>query len=804
MRIVKNKPIKFEQSKLLLFALFVFYTCNLHSQVSIKGNIKNVNGDPVEFASVQLLFDATYHQSALSDSLGNYSLEATRQGDCELLTTILGYSTIRKNFTLKNDTTINFVLQADSICLQEVTILGQKDLIQTKSDRIVVNIGGNIETAGKETTDLLKQLPTINVSDESLNIFGKSAVHVYINDRIVRLEGQSLMSYLNSLPPDIINSVEIISTPPAQYEAEGNVGIIKIVTKKNIQPGWKEYFKAGSIQNSYLSYMVSAFVNYTGDKMFFEGKINNGKYTYLNQSEYYNYFPNQTITTFNPKKWSNLGSDAQVTFGYNFNENSNIIVDFQAPLVNKETVSDIENQTSFINPNTNHTDSLIHSNGETTKNRYTYNSEVFFKHLFPNKKAYFTASAAYLNNYAHNRRSFTSLTQIDNTELTTENFHTEGNLNYNILTSKVDFAFPLFSCNVKTGLKLAFINTASDSRFFTVMNGSDNLVPSLSNKYNYTEHVQSVYYSMEKNIPNWSFKGGIRSEITKTSDHSVVADESHENNYINFFPSVFISHKLSTGSRLSLSYAHRIERPSYQLMDPFKWYISKYDYAVGNPFLKPSYIRNGELTYLLNNTFSTKLYYTNQTDKIGQYVILDSLNPLNQIQQADNFLNVNSYGVNVYKLLKLFSWLETTLQGDFYYSEYISNREEFSNIYGVGSTMIMNNTIFLNKSFQMVLNFEERLPGLYNYRTMKNYFKSDIGVNYINSNKGVEVRLLVSDIFKTANPEYYYVSGGVKQVYQNYYDSQLLRLVVSWRLGNWFNKSSQIDLPGNIEEKRRL
>lgn len=452
--IAKPDHIIFKLLKLVLFTLLVLGIGNLYSQTSvIKGNIKNSDSAPVEFATVQLLFDSVHHQFAVSDSLGNYYLEATKKGDCELRVNMLGYSKAQAEFTLKNDTTVNFVLQPNSLTLNAVEIIGQKDLIQAKSDRYVVNISGNIETKGKETSDILKQLPTINISEGSVNIFGKSSVIVYINDRIVRLEGQSLLSYLNSLPPDIISSVEIISTPPAQYDAEGNTGIIKIVTTKNIFPGWKEYFKAGYIQNNYSSYMLSAFVNYTGEKMFFEGSINNGNFSHLNQSKYSSYFPEETTTTFNPKKWNSIGFDAQAVFGYNFNKNSTITIDFQIPLYNKETIADIENRTSFINPTNNQTDSTIYTNGKTIKNNYTFNSEIFFKHLFPNKKSYFTASVAYLNNYTQNKRSFTSTTEIDNTNLTTDNFYTEGSLKYNILTPKVDFTFPLFTCTVNTGFK---------------------------------------------------------------------------------------------------------------------------------------------------------------------------------------------------------------------------------------------------------------------------------------------------------------------------------------------------------------
>lgn len=796
--------IKYKQLYLLVLFLITLQSSVVYSQISIKGSMKNTDGNPVEFASIELLFNSKHDQSALTDSLGNYSMEATQKGDGELLVRMLGYSPVRKELTLRNDTIINFVLQPDSIYLKEVTIIGQQNLIQAKSDRYVINIKGNIMTKGKETMELLKQLPTIYTSNETLNISGKSSVIVYINDKIVRLEGRTLLGYLNSLPPEIIKSVEIISTPPAQYDAEGNVGIVRIITDKNILPGWKEYFRAGYIKNNYSSYMLSAYFNYNGKKMFFEGNITNGDYTYLNQSEYRSNFPDQTTATFNPKKWNYSSAQIQTTFGYNFHENSTITFDFQAPFFNKETINDIENYTSFIDPINNHTDSTIYSSGKTIKDGHTYIAEVFFKHLFSDKNSSFTASTAYLNNYSLNTRSFSSKTQIENTTLDTEDYFTEGNQNYSILTSKLDFYFPLLSWEVTTGLKLSFINTTSDNKFFTVLNGINSVEPLLYNQFDYAENVQSVYYSMGKNISKWSFKGGIRAELTSTVGKSIVNYESNNNRYIDFFPSLYVSHEFNNGSLISLSYASRLERPPYQYLDPFRWYISKYDYAVGNPFLKPAYINNIELSLLLNNNFSAKLYYIRMTDKIGQYVVLDSLNIMNQIQQADNFMNENSYGINVYKFLKINTWLETVIQGNLYYSEFFSRRDEFSNLYGVGSTIVMNNTFTLNKNFQCVLKMEEQIPGLYNYRKMKNYFCLDVGINYTNIKNNFEVRLLFGDVLKTANPEYSYASGGIKQIYNNYVDTRFFRLVISWRPGNWFNKAPETPAPSNIDEKQRL
>ncbi|MGE5473197.1 MAG: outer membrane beta-barrel protein [Ignavibacteriales bacterium] len=793
--------VKLNPFYVIVFFVILLQSNLLYSQISIKGNLKNSNRDPIEYASIQLLFDSEYNQSTLTDSSGNFSIKTFEKGEFELLINCLGYLSVRNELNIRNDTTINFVLQHDTIFLKEVTITGQEKLIQAKSDGFVINIKGNILTSGKETVEILKHLPTLSISDESLNIFGKSSVIVYINERIVRLDGRTLMSYLNSLPTDIIKSIEIISTPPAQYDAAGNVGIIRIITDKNILPGLKEYFRVGYLKNTYSSHSLSCNISHSGKKMFFEGTISNGSFTYLNQSEYRCYFPNQTINTYNPKKWNYSNAQIQATLGYNFNQKSMITLDCQVPLLNKETIDDIENYTSYINPINNHIDSTIYSKGQTTKDRNTYNTEIFFKHKFSDKKSYFTANTAYLYNNDLNIRPFSSLTQINNSKLITDNYFSKGNQNYNIFTSMLDFTFTCLNLEANAGLKLSFLKTTSDNKFFTIV--KDNEHPWMYNHFDYSEDIQSVYCSLEKKFSKWSFKSGLRAELTNTISKSIIYDGANKNSYIDFFPSLYISHKSNNGSVLTISYASRIDRPPYQYLNPFRWYISKYDYAVGNPFLKPSYFKSIELSFN-KNSFSTKIYYINQTDKIGQYVVLDSLNILNQIQQSDNFMNEYRYGINVYKFLKMNSWLETSIQGDISYSEFLSNKKEFSHLYGLGSILTINNTIILNKNFQFLINIEENIPGLYNYRSMKNYFCTDASLNYINNKYHFGVRLFVGDMFKSANPEYFYISGGVKQIYQNYNDTRYLKIVISWKPGNWFNKPPEKITPSNTDEQNRL
>jgi hypothetical protein len=690
--------------------------------------------------------------------------------------------------TAKEDTT-------KPIKLNEAVITAHNEFIKASPNGFEVAIGGNIDIRGKETTDILKQLPTLHSNGNSLNMTGKSSVIVYINDREIPLDGQSLVDYLNSLPPDIIKSVEIMSTPPAKYDAEGNVGIINIVTKKHILPGWKGDVKGGYGLNTYSSYMGSAFASYTGKKFFFDGTLSCYDITYLNQSRYSSYYPDETVTTSNPKKWELASATADLSFGYDFSDKSTLILDFHVPLYDREKIADLENETKFIDASSGNLDSTLFSTGKSSKSAYTFNSGLYFKHKF-NDKAYYIISANYLNDRARTERNFTSYSQAGDISSPREDYASSGQMNYNIATSKADFVFPLFSCTANAGAKLSFTNTASDNNFTGDIDASD--------KFTYEENVEALYFSMEKNLKKWSFKAGVRSEITRTFGISESTGERHDSSYVDFFPTVSISHSFGKSNILSLQYSDRIERPPYGYLDPFKWYISKYSYSVGNPFLKPSYMKNLELTYLHGDSFEAKIYCSSQKDKVGKLVVLDSTDCLSDVEIANNYLNVNCVGVNVYKSLKPASWYATVIQGDLVYQKYTSSEEEFENVSGFMGAVTMDNTFSIGDSFRITCNLTESFPGLYDYRTSKNGFQADIGLNYINDKSGIQVKLFVTDLFKTSSPEYTYNSDGVRQVYNNYYDSRSVELSLTWRFGNWYNKTRKSAPASNQEEQKRL
>ena len=256
---------------------------------------------------------------------------------------------------------------------------------------------------------------------------------------------------------------------------------------------------------------------------------------------------------------------------------------------------------------------------------------------------------------------------------------------------------------------------------------------------------------------------------------------------------------------MSFSFGKRINRPPFEFLDPFKWYINKYFYATGNPLLKPSIVYNAEIDYLYNSNFNLKGYYSKQTNGFGRIVVLnpDSLNV--QKQTVENYINKTTYGLNFYYYYSKIKWLESVVQWDFDYENYVSRNILFESKEGVGGTFSLFNTFYFtkNQKVQGVFNLQETIPGVYEYRDRSNSFNLDIGFNFIFPGKHFEANVYASDITKTSASSYFYSVNKVRQDYNNYFDARQLLVTVKYKFGNRFIKSINRSLV-NEDEKNRI
>ena len=404
-----------------------------------------------------------------------------------------------------------------------------------------------------------------------------------------------------------------------------------------------------------------------------------------------------------------------------------------------------------------------------------------------------------MNSYERNFRNWTSKT-ANAMSTNEEHFYSAGHQKNDIYTFKADFDNVLCNWECAEGYKLSYIHTNSfnevDSRLVA------DAVP--VNLFGYREYCNAFYVNAERTLGALRLNVSLRAELTNTKGISYTLNNINSNHYFKMFPVLGVRYSIDDENTLNLNYSERVKRPGFRLLDSFRWYISKYDYSEGNSFLKPSYIHNVSLACMHGSSLYAEMYFTRTNNDFGKMVILDSENIRNQIERAGNFLNISAFGANMEYNYQVGSWLESNLSGDLTYSRYASNQAAFKNAAGWGGVFSMNNTFYLSKKISSSLYVEDDVPGYYNYRKNKNSLLVNIGLAYSDKKRGLMVSLKADDLFKNADPKYCYYSNGIRQDFNNYYDTRHVEITLTKKLGTSFNKRKSAFQSSNSEERDRL
>ncbi len=223
--------------KITILLVVIAYNSLSFSQ-SLQGIIKDKNNTPIPYVEVILKENKSkYIKSNITDEKGQYSFKNLKNSTYVLEIYSFGEKIFQEelliNKDIKKEISINKSLELD-----EVTVVAKKKLIDNKVDRLVFNVKNSMASSGMDLTEALSITPMVMVNDFGVSIVGKSGVSVMVNNKMLNISGSELVNYLKSLRSDNVEKIEVITAPPAKYEAEGNSGIINIILKKNPKLGW--------------------------------------------------------------------------------------------------------------------------------------------------------------------------------------------------------------------------------------------------------------------------------------------------------------------------------------------------------------------------------------------------------------------------------------------------------------------------------------------------------------------------------------------------------------------------------------
>ncbi|KAF2336702.1 TonB-dependent receptor [Flavobacterium nitrogenifigens] len=789
---------------ILVSILFLFQINIFGQQFSIKGKIINQNKTPLEFATATLLkTDKTLYQQASTDSLGNFTLNPEK-GNYKLIIEQFGTEFCAKEIIVHQDLDLGIIEVKEFLQLDGVTINSRKKLVEQKVDRLVFNVENSVVATGGTALDALKSTPTVRVQNETISIVGKGEVLVMIDDRLNKMTQEDLVAFLRSIPADNIKSIEVITTPPAKYEAEGNSGLINIKLKTAKANSWNANLGTTYVQRSYASGNINGLFIYNYNKLSLQASINKGIDQFRTTSDARIYYPNelwkQDIATKSKTNLLSIGFGADYkltekwTSGIKYLGSFNDRTSANNPLTTRYNTSGEIN--SYI---------LSHVNAQNSPQMNSINWNNVF--TLNNEGKNITVDLDYFNYQKDDSRVFSGNEMDNEKENIPETNFAAINSNLNQLknySAKIDVSIPYSWANISFGGKGFYTNTKNNLTVFDNETGTPILNTESSNIFNYKEYNEAIYFSANKKLnEKWETQIGLRAEATQTEGYSENLNQTNKNNYIKLFPTAYLTYNANDNNTYSLNYSRRIRRPDFDYLNPFVIRTSPFYYSEGNPFLKPSIIDNFEFSYIRNQKWVNTIYFS-QVSNFGQQLAI--IDPETNITKSTpiNYADTYQIGLSTYYNFNKYAWWNSFMGFNLNYQNVKSRTNLIASVDGYNGYIYSNNDFTVNQSKTLFLglNYGLQLPGRYQVFNISTLNILDISVKFLALKKNLSITLTGEDLLNAQKPLISYYSNGIKNTMKNYNDSRAFRIALSYKFGNQNVKSKERNF-GNEEERNR-
>ncbi len=780
----------------LLFSLFM----NATAQTSLKGTVKD-NNAPASFINVVLLnaADSSLVKGTLTGENGNYSFENIQQGNYLVLSAQIGntkyYSpTVEVSGSASVVEVPAIEMKAAAVELKEANIVSTKPFIEHRIDKTVVNVENSIVNAGATAIEVLKQSPGITVdNDGNISMQGKQDVLVMIDGKPTYLSTQDLYTMLRNMSSADLAQIEIITNPSSKYDAAGNSGVLNLKLKKKPNLGMNGSARLSYGQGAYPDIGTGLSLNYRNTRLNLFGSYDytNGYYYERSHLDRRFIFPDDTsvfkLKTFDKGKYINNNFRAGMDYFLNKNNTIGVLVKGSLNTNHDRTSSntDIFNGTSAV-------DSGYTNINESDSRWNNVSGNINYKYVIDTLGAELGVDADYAN--YDNRADFDFITDhYDYTgtsdpyaEVTTA----KQPAKINIKSAKIDYSKPFSSVyKMEAGLKTSFVITDNDVKYYNYYDNIAEIDTNRTNHFKYTENINAAYVNGTAEYKKVGVQVGLRAEQTVAEGELYTKSKSFKHDYIDLFPSAFLTYKFSDNNQTKLSYSRRIDRPGYQQLNPFKYFIDPYNYQQGNESLKPQFTHSFEVMHTFKQAYSVSVRYSYTTDAMTQ-VGIQNENDRTTYITTQNLATRKNISASLNVPLSITNWWQSS-----------NNATVFNN--KIDGTIISDNaspdydiqkqiTTFIFNSYNSFV-----LPKGWGAELSGNYFsKMYWGTMLVNPrfsiNAGVRksffhdrltVRVNLNDIFHTDLTDSKIQYGNIDVDYHSIYDSQFFRVHMMYNFG---------------------
>ena len=794
---------------ILTFLLANIVLTSIAQNFQLSGSVIEENNNPVEFAEILLFQNSSIIQYQLTDETGKFVLNTTR-GVYSLLIRQLGDTLYKKDFEIIGDLNLgNIIVQQNSKLLQEVTVIAKKKLMERKTDRLIFNVMNLLSAEGGDAMEVLHITPGIIINNNSITIAGKNSINVMINDRPVKLSGDELVTFLKSLRANDIQSIEIITNPPAKYEAEGNSGLINIVMKKNVSDTWNGSVFGNYTQTKYARGLLGGSFNYQKKALSFyaNASYNDGKsfmddagsifYPNLKWKSKGNY--NNISNSFNARTGFDLNLNDRWTIGAQYIGSLGIIKSDNNNLINLYEVNS-ENNAGLINTKT-----IGKSNYGTHSGNL--HSTVQLDSL--GRKINFDFDVLSYN--TNSNSTYQSNTDRSTDIQVPDGFASQNNILDRKITNyavQIDVVHPIKNINLNYGTKLSFTHTNNNIQVYDLSSGAPVNDINQTNNFIYDENTQALYVSGSTQIGKWAIQAGLRAENTQFMGNSQTMDTVFKKSYLEIFPKAYLTYSYDERNSFYAEYGRRINRPSFDQLNPFRSYLSPYYYFVGNPELRPFYTNNLSIGYGYNNQFQMTLDYSKENNNFGGGVSLLDTDGYTQVGTRLNYFDDYSVGTSLVYIYGKLSWWTSQNGAGLYYQH--SNSKIYpltpKSAEGCLTYFQTSNTFYLNKNQTLTAGFDFTIIPENNSITLTHNFTQkslNAFIKMLLFNKALSATLTGNNLLQDYSFNWRSESNGILQYSKGYYDPLFFRLAVSYKFGSKKVNVEQHKV-SNEEEKGRL
>lgn len=665
--------------KLLLTVILSYISTLIYAAspapVDIKGKITDATTkDIIEFVNVSIYDNnGNLVKGAITDLDGNYIIQDVGKGSYTMKVSYVGYRTVEKKINVdgSKNMTLNLSMREDTELLDEVEIVAEKPQMIFDIDKRIFNADHDLTSLGGSASDLLSNIPSIEVDSEgTVSLRGDEGVTIWINGKDSGLTSDNQSQILEQLPAETIDRVEVITNPSSKYSSEGSAGIINIILKKNINIGYYGGVQARATTAG--MYNASGNINYSKGK--WDMFLNVGYRHHNGKSEGYD---NRTMndgtylnqTSEGKRKGDNMFTRLGVTFHPTFKDDISLNgFGMFGGGSNNRTINYLSNMPGTYQSAVRKTLGNDDMNGG--------NISMDYMHRF-SEKSYLSASASYNVWGMDGSTDYLQDSQYaDRTESSIQK--QSSHMNNNGWEFTADYSNQITENHkIETGYKGEL---RSEHSPIETLSGTSygNLVPqnNLYNDFRYDSDIHALYVSYSGKINNFGIQAGLRGEYTLTdaetkykNTNGEIMFDTYKTDYLDLFPSLFLSYSLPNNNEIQVNYTRRLRRPRGHMLNSFRNITDSTNISYGNPSLSPQYSNVFEVNYIKTwglHTLTASAYYRGADNVFERITYMDE----NEIMNTTwfNVTESKSIGVELVAKNKLFNnILDLTTTVNLYY-----------------------------------------------------------------------------------------------------------------------------------------